>query len=203
MSEETPFDVIKKAYDMTEKIETEDKFGRKYTIKEDLLVRYNALKKLLKLQIEDKIQRGKDKFSEFFNDLNEFEKQIKTYVEEQEVISVSVNDIKYVEKTINVKLKYNIIHTQANKIIDFLQDFKEDNSSVDIEELVDVYSSLIARTNDDFVKLRNSFDDKKKSFSMENPERLRELLGEYIRTINNKSRFVKTGLKFFNDTFGG
>jgi len=203
ISEDTPFEVIKKAYDLVTKIDTVDKFGRAYNIKEDLLVRFYALKKLVKLQVEDKIQRGSDKFSEFFNDLNEFEKQIKTYVEEQEVISVSVNDIKYVEKTINVKLKYNIINTQANKIIDFLQDFKDDSSSSDIEELVEEYSSLISRTNDDFVKLRNSFDDKKKSFTMDDPEKLKELLSEYVRSINNKSRFVKTGIKWFNDTFGG
>jgi hypothetical protein len=203
LSVDTPFEVIKKAYDLTNKIETEDKFGRKYNIKEDLLVRYSALKRLLKLQVEDKIQRGREKFSEFFNDLNEFEKQIKTYVEEQEVISVSVFDIKYVEKTINVKLKYNIINTQANKIIDFLQDFKDDSSPSDIEDLVEEYSALISRTNDDFIKLRNSFDDKKKSFRMEDPEKLKELLGEYIRSINNKSRYVKTGIKWFNDTFYG
>lgn len=203
LAEDTPFDVIKKAYDLTLKLEIEDKFGKKYNMKEDIQVRFSALKRLLQLQIEDKIQRGGEKFSEFFNDLNEFEKQIKTYVQEQEVISVSVNDIKYVEKTINVKLKYNIISTQASKIIDFLQDFKDDNASSDIEELVNEYSGLIARTNDDFVKLRNSFDDKKKSFTMDDPTKLKELLGEYIRSINNKSRYVKTGVKFFNDTFGG
>jgi replicative DNA helicase len=203
MSENTPFDVIKKAYELTERIETQDKFGRKYNIREDLLVRYSALKRLVKLQVEDKILRGREKFSEFFNDLNEFEKQIKTYVEKQEVVSASENDIKYVEKTINIKLKYNIINTQANKLIDFLQDFKDDSTTSDIEELVEEYSDLIARTNNDFIKLRNSFDDKKKSFTMEDPEKLKELLSDYLRSINNKSRFIKSGVKWFNDTFGG
>lgn len=203
MSEDTPFDVIKKAYDLTTKIQTEDKFGKKYNIREDLLVRYSALKRLLRLQVDDKILRGREKFSEFFNDLNEFEKQIKAYVEKQEVISASENDIKYVEKFINVKLKYNIINTQANKLIDFLQDFKDDSSTSDVEELVEEYSDLISRTNNDFIKLRNSFDDKKKSFSMEDTDKLKELFSDYLRAISNKSRFVKAGIKWFNDTFSG
>lgn len=203
LSEETPFEVIKKAHELANIVELKDKYGRDYKIAERTLVRFAAFKKIVDLQVIDKMQRGVDKFSDFFTTLNEFETQIKKYVEEIEVISANPHDIKFVEKKINGQLKYNIIDTQASKIINFLQDFQDDSNSLQIDELVEDYGELISRTNSDFLNLRNSYDDKKRSFTMEEPEKLEEVLSDYKRAINNKSRFVKTGIKWMNDTFGG
>lgn len=203
LSADTPFDLIKKSYDLIHKIELEDRWGHKYNISEDLLVRYGAFRRIVELQVEHKFQRGVEKFSDHFNELNEFEKQMKEYVESQEVISTSPNEIKYIENEINKKLKYNIINTQADKMINFLQDFKDDASASSIEELVDEFADLISKTSNDFGRLKNSFDDKKKSFNLSSEHSLGEILREYIRTINSDTRYVKTGIKWFNDTFKG
>lgn len=204
LSEMTPFDVVKKIFDLTEIIQLKDKYGRPYTIPEDILVKYMALKKIVSLQVIDQIPRGEQtKFSDYFNELNEFEKHIKKHVSEIEVISASPEDIKFIEKQTNGMLKYNIVDSQATKIINFLQDFQDDSNSLQIEDLVEDYSDLIAQTNSAFLGLRNTFDDKKRSFTMEKPEYLEELLDDYRKSINNKSRYVKTGIKWLNDTMGG